>query len=103
MAIWHPAEMEKVLVDEETVLIAKSNVPPGFTGSDIPAAEKGQRIITNWRELLRFLNITVTIYPNHTEIRGAIPPQIIENSAQENTSALITSSVEGSGEGEIIA
>ena len=95
MAIGHPAQMETVLMDEETGLIAKSNVPPGFTSSDIPAAEKGQRIITNWRELLRFLNITVTIYPNHTEIRGAIPPQFFENSAQENTSALITSSVEG--------
>jgi site-specific DNA recombinase len=94
MAIGNPAEMETVLVDEETGITVKSNLPPGFTSADIPAAEKGQRVTTNWRELLRFLNIKVIIYPDRTEVRGAIPPQFFENSMHANTRASITSSVE---------
>jgi hypothetical protein len=99
MAIGELAEMETVLVDEGSGLIGKSNVPPGFTDTKIPAAEKGQRVLTNWRELLRFLNIKVTIYPDHTEVRGAIPPQLITNSAHDNhndkVGSPITCSVEG--------
>jgi site-specific DNA recombinase len=94
MAIGEPAEWETVLVDDETGITMKSNLPPGFTDPGIPAAEKGQRVMTNWRELLCFLNIKVIIYPDRTEIRGAIPPQFFETSGHDNTSAKITSSVE---------
>jgi hypothetical protein len=55
--------------------------------------------MTNWRELLSFLNIKVIIYPDHTEIKGAIPPQFFENSEHDSISASITSSVEDTGEG----
>jgi site-specific DNA recombinase len=97
MAVGEMAEMQTVLVDEESGLIGKSNVPPGFTDTEIPTAEKGQRILTNWRELLRFLNIKVTIYPDHTDIRGAIPPQIFETPMQTNaTGCPITNSVDES-------
>jgi site-specific DNA recombinase len=96
MAIGEMAEMEIVLIDEESGLIGKSNVPPGFNDPNIPAKEKGQRVLANWRELLRFLDIKVTIYPDHKEIRGAIPPQLITDSTHNNTvGAPITSSVEG--------
>ena len=95
MAIGELAEMETVLIDEESGLIGKSNVPPGFNDPNIPAKEKGQRVLTNWRELLRFLDIKVTIYPDHKEIRGAIPPQLVTNSDHNKVGAPITSSVEG--------
>jgi len=95
MAIGEPAEWETVLIDQETGVTVKSNLPPGFTDPGIPTTEKGQRVMTNWRELLRFLNVKVIIYPDHTEIRGAIPPQFFENSEHDNMSASITSSVEG--------
>jgi site-specific DNA recombinase len=95
MAIGELAEMETVLIDEESGLIGKSNLPPGFNDPNIPAKEKGQRVLINWRELLRFLGIQVTIYPDHKEIRGAIPPQLITDSNYNNTvGAPITSSVE---------
>jgi hypothetical protein len=94
MAIGEPCEMETVLIDEESGVIIKSNLPPGFNDPDIPAGEKGQRILANWRELLRFLNIKVTIYPDHKEISGAIPPQLIMNSGNNTVGAPITSSVE---------
>jgi hypothetical protein len=95
MAIGEMAEMQTVIVDEESGLIGKSNVPPGFLDPNTPAAEKGQRILTNWRELLRFLNIKVTIYPGRTEIRGTIPPQIFETPMQNNTAGCpITNSVD---------
>ena len=55
MAIGRLAEMETVLVDEEIGLKVKSNLPPGFTNPDIPAAEKGQRIMANWRGLIALL------------------------------------------------
>jgi len=55
--------------------------------------------MANWRELLRFLNIKVIIFPDHTEIRGVIPPQFFENSSQESKGAPITSSLEDTGEG----
>jgi hypothetical protein len=89
--------METFLVDEETGLIGKSNVPPDFNNPEISASEKGQRVINNWRELLRILSIRVTIYPDHSEIGGAIPPQFIRNTDGRSNnveSAPITCSVE---------
>jgi site-specific DNA recombinase len=95
VAIGNEAEMDIVYVDKENGLVGKSNVPPGFLDPDIPASEKKQRVLTNWRELLRFLDIKVTIYPDRKEIRGAIPPQLITNPPHNNTVGTpITSAVE---------
>jgi hypothetical protein len=65
-----------VLINEESSLIGKSNLPPGFNNPNIPAGEKGQCLLTNRRELLRFLNIKVTIYPDRIEVRRVIPPLV---------------------------
>lgn len=102
MAIGEPAEWETVLIDEVAGVTVQSNLPPGFKDPNTPVTEKKQRILSNWRELLCFLNIKVIIYPDHTELRGAIPPQFFENSGHENEGAPITSSVEDSGEGDMI-
>ncbi len=84
ISVGEMAEMQTALVDEESGQVVKSNVPPGFFDPHIPAKEKGERVLTNWRELLRFLNIKVTIYPDLTEVRGAIPSQIFRNPIQNN-------------------
>ncbi len=102
MAIGEPAEWETVLIDEVAGVTVQSNLPPGFKDPNTPVTEKRQRILNNWRELLCFLNIKVIIYPDHTELRGAIPPQFFENSGHENEGALITSSVDDAGEGETL-
>lgn len=99
MAIGTLAEMETVLVDEESGLTVKTNLPPGFNDPAVPAAEKRHRIMTNWRELLRFLDIKVIVYPDRAEIRGTIPPQIIEDSVHNRGVGVpVTCSMKGSGD-----
>jgi site-specific DNA recombinase len=102
-SIGKPAEVATAVIDDETGLIGKTVLPPGFMDPGVTPSEKRKRIIRNMRSLLRFLNIKVIIYPDRKEIRGAIPPQVIEVSAKDGNSVgcRITSSAKGLRDGAV--
>jgi len=67
---------------------------PGFQKCDNPW-EREERIKRNIIEILQLFNISVLVYPERVEIKGAIPTQILDKTAKEepkSNPALVISS-----------
>ena len=68
------------------------DVPPGFREcGDI--AEQEEMLKKNMRAILQLFGIKVFVYPDHVEIKGAIPQQVLYNKeVQDSETAPIISS-----------
>lgn len=68
------------------------NAPLGFWECG-DLQEQEEKIKKNMGAILQLFNIRVLIYPEHVEIKGTIPPQVLDKTAQEEPEsepALIT-------------
>ena len=66
--------------------------PPGFLECHDPQ-ERADIITGNMRAILQLFNIRVIVYLERVEIRGTIPTQVLDKSAEEEPdTALIISS-----------
>ena len=87
MAEKHPFSFEMT-----DMVTGAMNIPPGSGEYEGPGARR-KVIEKNRRAILQFFNIKVIVYPQHVEIKGMIPTQIlgIINKKEKNTAPIINS------------
>ena len=79
---------------EGTDIVAKSMTPQGIL--DATPAERMELLKKNWRGILQLFDIHVTVFNDRIEIRGLIPPQVIEiPGKKQSEGAPISRSVRG--------
>ena len=79
---------------EGTDIVAKSMMPHNIIKAT--PAERMELLKKNWRGILQLFDIHVTVFNDRIEIRGLIPPQVIEISRKKQSEgAPISHSVRG--------
>jgi hypothetical protein len=79
-----------------TDIVAKSITPQGIL--EATPAERMELLKKNWRGILQLFDIHIIVFNDRIEIRGFIPPQVIEIPGKKQSEvAQISHSVRGSG------
>ena len=94
LAIGDVTEMEKFRIEGTDMVMSGIDAPPGFWECE-DLKEREEKIKRNMRAILQLFNIKVIVYPDHAEIKGTIPPQVLNKSTEtedEPDTALIMSS-----------
>ncbi len=75
MAIGEVWEIDSFGIEGTDHKMRGIDAPPEFWETD--PEERSRRIKQNMRAILQFFNIKVFVYPDHVEIRGTIPTQVL--------------------------
>jgi hypothetical protein len=77
LAIGELTEMDYFRIEGTDMYARGIDVPPGFW--ECGDREEQSRIIKkNMRAILQLFGIKVLLYPNRVEIKGTIPPQVLQ-------------------------
>jgi hypothetical protein len=79
------------------------DAPPGFWESEDPQ-QRDEHIKRNLRAILQLFNIRVLVYPERVQIKGTIPTQVLDKSAQEelDTAPIISSPSPSKERGKVL-
>lgn len=84
LAIGEITEQDKFRIEGTDEFMRGIGVPPGFLEWD-DRQEQEKKIKTNLRAILQFFDIKVFVFPDHAEIKGAIPTQVLKISTRGKT------------------
>ena len=92
LAIGEVTEMDYFPIEGTDKFIRGINAPPGFWECEDLHTQQ-ETIKRNMRAILRLFNIRVLVFPERVEIKGTIPPQVLNKTTKEEPeTALIISS-----------
>ena len=92
LAIGEATEMDTFLIEGTDLVMRGIDAPPAFWECE-DLDEREERVKRNMRAMLQLFNIKVLVFPDHIEIEGAIPTQVLDKMTEEEPEpALIISS-----------